>query len=152
MVEYIRRPLVWRIPVMTFERPQIIRPPSEASSYFLPLTSGCSNNTCTFCNYYYGSKLQVRELDDVKREIDALAFMPEAEYVCHLFRISSTPSPASGTANGSFSRMLMPWFTLCRDCSERLNTSTRNSHLWNGSRHTPPHKTSCGEIPPSWPT
>ena len=55
-----------------FERPIIIRPPSEWRSYFLPLTSGCSNNTCTFCNYY-GTKLQVRELDDVKREIDALA-------------------------------------------------------------------------------
>lgn len=57
---------------MSFARPRIIRPPSEAGSYFLPLTSGCSNNTCTFCNYYYGSKLRVRELDDVKREIDAI--------------------------------------------------------------------------------
>ena len=55
-----------------FERPVIIRPPSEWRSYFLPLTSGCSNNTCTFCNYY-GTRLQMRDLDDVKREIDALA-------------------------------------------------------------------------------
>jgi radical SAM superfamily enzyme YgiQ (UPF0313 family) len=55
-----------------FERPNIIRPPSEWRSYFLPLTSGCSNNTCTFCNFY-GARLQMRELDDVKREIDALA-------------------------------------------------------------------------------
>ena len=55
-----------------FERPNIIRPPSEWKSYFLPLTSGCSNNTCTFCNFY-GARLQMRELDDVKREIDALA-------------------------------------------------------------------------------
>jgi len=60
------------IMTVQFERPTIIRPPSEWRSYFLPLTSGCSNNTCTFCNYY-GTKLQVRELDDVKREIDALA-------------------------------------------------------------------------------
>ncbi|HJX69604.1 MAG TPA: radical SAM protein [Dehalococcoidia bacterium] len=57
---------------MQFERPNIIRPPSEWRSYFLPLTSGCSNNTCTFCNYY-GARLQVRKLDEVKREIDALA-------------------------------------------------------------------------------
>ncbi len=49
-----------------------MRPPSEWRSYFLPLTSGCSNNTCTFCNYY-GAKIQTRELDDVKMEIDALA-------------------------------------------------------------------------------
>ena len=57
---------------MPFERPDIIRPPSEWGSYFLPLTSGCSNNTCAFCSYY-GSKLQVREVDEVKQEIEAVA-------------------------------------------------------------------------------
>jgi radical SAM superfamily enzyme YgiQ (UPF0313 family) len=57
---------------MQFERPNIIRPPSEWRSYFLPLTNGCSNNTCAFCNYY-GARLQMRELDEVKKEIDALA-------------------------------------------------------------------------------
>jgi radical SAM superfamily enzyme YgiQ (UPF0313 family) len=57
---------------MSFSRPDIVRPPSEWKSYFLPLTSGCSNNTCTFCGYY-GSKLQIREGAEVKNEIDALA-------------------------------------------------------------------------------
>ncbi len=57
---------------MRFERPEIIRPPSEWKSYFLPLTNGCSNNTCTFCGYY-GSKLKIREVEEVKKEIDALA-------------------------------------------------------------------------------
>jgi len=66
---------------MPFERPSIIRPPSEWRSYYLPLTSGCSNNTCTFCSYY-GSKLQIREIEDVKKEIDALALY--MEHVIHL--------------------------------------------------------------------
>jgi radical SAM superfamily enzyme YgiQ (UPF0313 family) len=57
---------------MEYQRPAIIRPPSEARSYFLPLTTGCSNNSCTFCNYY-GLKLQIRNVQDVKKEIDALA-------------------------------------------------------------------------------
>jgi radical SAM superfamily enzyme YgiQ (UPF0313 family) len=57
---------------MNFQRPDIIRPPSEWRSYFLPLTAGCSNNTCTFCSRW-GEKLQMRDLDDVKKEIDALA-------------------------------------------------------------------------------
>jgi len=57
---------------MSFSRPDIIRPPSEWKSYFLPLTSGCSNNTCTFCGYY-GSELQLRDVDDIKSEIDAVA-------------------------------------------------------------------------------
>jgi radical SAM superfamily enzyme YgiQ (UPF0313 family) len=56
---------------MSFNRPDIIRPPSEWKSYFLPLTSGCSNNTCTFCAYC-GSKLQMRDVADVKDEVDAL--------------------------------------------------------------------------------
>ncbi|MEE8414218.1 MAG: radical SAM protein, partial [Dehalococcoidales bacterium] len=41
-------------------------------SYYLPITSGCSNNTCAFCSYY-GTKLQIRDLDEIKQEIDALA-------------------------------------------------------------------------------
>lgn len=62
---------------MSFSRPNIIRPPSEWKSYFLPLTSGCSNNTCTFCGYY-GSKLQIRDVDDIKSEIDALALFTQS--------------------------------------------------------------------------
>jgi radical SAM superfamily enzyme YgiQ (UPF0313 family) len=57
---------------MSFDRPEIIRPPSEADSYYLPLTAGCSNNSCTFCNFY-GTKLQIRDVADVKKEIDALS-------------------------------------------------------------------------------
>jgi len=58
--------------ITNFNRPEIIRPPSERNSYFLPLTNGCSNNTCTFCSWY-GSKLQIRDIDEVRKEIDALA-------------------------------------------------------------------------------
>jgi len=57
---------------MSFRRPEVIRPPSERSSYFLPITSGCSHHRCTFCNYYYGYKLGIREVHDVKNEIDVL--------------------------------------------------------------------------------
>jgi radical SAM superfamily enzyme YgiQ (UPF0313 family) len=72
---------------MTFERPDIIRPPSEWASYFLPLTRGCSNNTCTFCNYH-GSGLQIRGLEVVKGEIDALsAYKREGLYTPGVPRI-----------------------------------------------------------------
>ena len=59
-----------------FRRPDICRPPSEQNSYFLPLTAGCSNNKCTFCSYY-GKHLQIRDYEDVKMEIDALASFVE---------------------------------------------------------------------------
>lgn len=57
---------------MKLERPEIVRPPSELRSYFLYLTSGCSNNTCTFCRWN-GSSLKVRAVDEIKAEIDALS-------------------------------------------------------------------------------
>ncbi len=70
---------------MTFERPDILRPPSEWRSYYLPLTGGCSNNMCAFCAYY-GSKLQIRDVEDVKKEIDALAI-----YMKHGVRVPAMP-------------------------------------------------------------
>jgi len=70
---------------MSFKRPSIIRPPSEWRSYYLPLTKGCSNNTCTFCAYYR-SKLQIREIEDVKKEIDALAL-----YMGHRIHLPTIP-------------------------------------------------------------
>jgi len=57
---------------MPFVRPEIIRPPSEHDSYYLPLTSGCSNNSCTFCNFSF-TNLGIRDLEDVKQEIDAMS-------------------------------------------------------------------------------
>ena len=57
---------------MPFIRPEILRPPSEHASYYLPLTSGCSNNSCAFCAFSF-TTLGIRDLDDVKREIDAMS-------------------------------------------------------------------------------
>jgi len=74
-----------KIGFMEFQRPEIIRPPSEHDSYFLPLTSGCSNNSCTFCNFN-GSKLKIRGIDEVKREIDAMAL-----YIVNGIRVPSFP-------------------------------------------------------------
>ncbi len=65
---------------MAFQRPPIFRPPSEARSYFLPLTRGCSNNSCTFCRYH-GSKLEIRDIAEVKREIDALQMALKGIYL-----------------------------------------------------------------------
>jgi radical SAM superfamily enzyme YgiQ (UPF0313 family) len=70
---------------MPFVRPEIIRPPSEAASYFLPLTGGCSNASCGFCNFY-GCRLQVRPLAEIKQEIDALAL-----YEGHGIRLAQVP-------------------------------------------------------------
>ena len=51
----------------------VIRPPSEAFSFLLPVTIGCSNNKCTFCSSYLGIKFQIRKLEDIKQYIDQVA-------------------------------------------------------------------------------
>ncbi|MFC2001554.1 radical SAM protein [Chloroflexota bacterium] len=50
-----------------------IRPPSEADSLLLPVMMGCSNNTCTFCSTYQGIKCSIRNLEDIKQDIDSVA-------------------------------------------------------------------------------
>lgn len=51
----------------------LIRPPSEASSFLLPLTTGCSHNRCTFCGTYAGVRFGIRRVEDIKRDIDEVA-------------------------------------------------------------------------------
>ena len=47
----------------------VIRPPSEAESYILQVTYGCSHNDCTFCGTYQDKPFQTRDVDDVLEDI-----------------------------------------------------------------------------------
>lgn len=47
----------------------IFRPFSEANSYLLQCTIGCSHNGCTFCGMYKDKKYRVRGLEEIKTDI-----------------------------------------------------------------------------------
>ncbi len=47
----------------------VIRPPSEAHSYILQVTYGCSHNHCTFCGTYLDKPFQIRPADKVIEDI-----------------------------------------------------------------------------------
>ncbi len=48
---------------------QIYRPPSEANSYILQATVGCSWNHCTYCDMYRTKSFRVRELEESLEDI-----------------------------------------------------------------------------------
>ncbi len=51
----------------------VIRPPSEASSLLVRVTRNCPWNQCLFCPAYKGAKFSKRTVEEVKRDIDAMA-------------------------------------------------------------------------------
>jgi radical SAM superfamily enzyme YgiQ (UPF0313 family) len=60
----------------------IIRPPSEAESFLLQVTTGCSANSCTFCGAYRGKPFRVMPREVIEQDIDEWADLsPETRRV-----------------------------------------------------------------------
>lgn len=51
----------------------LYRPPAEADNIIIQATYGCSHNNCTFCSMYKSKKYQVRNIEELYKEIDALS-------------------------------------------------------------------------------
>ena len=68
----------------------LFRPPSEADSFILQATLGCSWNACTFCAMYRGKRYQVKPLDEVLADISE-ASARYSEDVRHVFVADGDP-------------------------------------------------------------
>jgi len=55
-------------PPIQYEQP-LFRPPSEARSLILQITSGCSWNKCAFCEMYTSKSFKFKPFDTVQQEI-----------------------------------------------------------------------------------
>ncbi len=64
---------------------QVWRPPYEASSQLLQLTSGCTWHRCKFCSLYHGTPFRMSPLSEVTRNPDFrrgyLVVPPEPEFL-----------------------------------------------------------------------
>ena len=49
--------------------PPLFRPPSEASSYILQATIGCSWNNCTYCHMYRSKRFKVRSVEECLQDL-----------------------------------------------------------------------------------
>ncbi len=51
----------------------VIRPPSEADSFLLQVTLGCSADSCNFCGAYKGKEFRAKDPEEVLKDIDRFA-------------------------------------------------------------------------------
>jgi len=68
----------------------LFRPPSEADSFILQATLGCSWNACTYCAMYRGKRYQVRPIEEALADI-AEAGARFAQDVRHVFVADGDP-------------------------------------------------------------
>ena len=50
-----------------------IRPPSEAESLLVRITRNCTWNKCKFCTLYKGQTFSIRSVEEIKKDLDAMA-------------------------------------------------------------------------------
>jgi len=55
-----------------------IRPPSEAYSLLIRATRNCPWNKCQFCSTYKGSKFELRSVDEILKDIEAVKAINDA--------------------------------------------------------------------------
>lgn len=60
----------------------VIRPPSEAESVLIQVTTGCSANTCTFCGAYTAKSFRIKDFSEISDDIvRAAAQYPDARRI-----------------------------------------------------------------------
>lgn len=61
---------------------QVWRPPYEANSQLLQLTSGCTWNRCRFCSLYHGTKFRMSPLSEIEEDLQVISrYQPRARRV-----------------------------------------------------------------------
>jgi len=53
---------------MTYTEP-VFRPPFEANSLLVEVTSGCSHNACTFCTMYHGTQFRMAPMKQIEKDL-----------------------------------------------------------------------------------
>lgn len=49
----------------------VCRPPVEAGTFLIPVTEGCTHNSCTFCNMYQGVRFRMLAPGEIEKYLRA---------------------------------------------------------------------------------
>jgi len=63
----------------------IFRPPSEADSLLIQATIGCPHNKCAFCAMYKGVKFRMRDVGEIKEDMDMVSRHIDPGFVRTMF-------------------------------------------------------------------
>jgi radical SAM superfamily enzyme YgiQ (UPF0313 family) len=107
----------------------IYRPPSEADSFILQATVGCSWNACTYCAMYRTKRFRVRAIDDTLEDI-RIARETLGERVDKVF-------VADGDALAMRVAQWEPILEACRDAFPRLRRVSAYATAMNLLEKTP---------------
>lgn len=61
------------------------RPPYEANSLILQVTTGCSHNACTFCSMYQGVPFATSPMEEILEDLHEVASMHFAPFIKRVF-------------------------------------------------------------------
>lgn len=71
----------------------IYRPPIEANTVLIPITEGCSHNSCTFCNMYRGISFRAWSLSEIEEYLSELidVYGSYAEKIKRVYLVGADP-------------------------------------------------------------
>ena len=71
----------------------IYRPPVEANTFLLPVTEGCSHNSCSFCNMYQGIPFRMLPLSEVEEYLSEVkeAYGPYCARIRRVYLVGADP-------------------------------------------------------------
>lgn len=94
----------------------IFRPPSEAQSFLIQVTIGCSNNVCTYCDMYRSKKYRERKFEEIEKEL-----IDSKEYFTKMGHSPRRIFLCDGDALGASMDLLVPVLELINELYPNLN-------------------------------
>lgn len=71
----------------------IYRPPTEANTFLIPITEGCTHNSCHFCNMYQNIPFRMLPLSEVEKFLQIVknSYRKYCEQIRRVYLVGADP-------------------------------------------------------------